>query len=157
IITAAAAAKQCSALYAPGVKQGDPSLGYLMPPLGAVQTIYPVYTCNPSTDLGTQANLQVPAVAGAGPRATLSAPTSGGAVSADAKAGGGTAPYTYKWSSSSTVITDNMDPDIKYVRAPRDGKLAGETLTLTVTDANGLTSTAAASFAGDGSVSAAST
>ena len=44
-------------------QQAAPTLGYLMPPLGAVQAIYPVYTCNPSTETGDQAHRQVPAVA----------------------------------------------------------------------------------------------
>jgi hypothetical protein len=42
VITPDAAAKSCAALYGPGVRQATPTLGYLMPALGAVKTIYPV-------------------------------------------------------------------------------------------------------------------
>ena len=157
IISIAEAAKQCSALYAPSVRQGDPTLGYLFPALGAVKTIYPVYTCNPSSEQGTQANRQIPAVPGVAPQAVFKATLRGGAVSGDASVTGGAAPYTYKWSSSSSIIPTVGDPHVEYTRAPRDGKLAGETLTLEVTDANGLTATATGNFAGDGSVSVAST
>jgi Family of unknown function (DUF6345) len=78
-------------------------------------------------------------------------------VTGDASASGGTAPYTYKWSSSTSLIGASGDPHVSYERAPRDGKLSGESLTLTVTDANGLTATATGAFAGDGSVEVAST
>jgi hypothetical protein len=157
IISVAEAAKQCAALYAPGVRQGDPTLGYLFPALGAVKTIYPAYTCNPSSEQGTQANRQLPAIQGAGPEAVFKATLRDGAVAGDASVSGGTAPYTYKWSSSSSIIPTVGDPHVEYKRAPRDGKLAGETLTLEVTDANGLTATASGNFAGDGSVAVAST
>jgi hypothetical protein len=165
IISSGEAAKQCAALYAPGVRQGAPTLGYLLPALtsadasgkGTVQTIFPVYTCNPLTDQGTQANRQLAAVQGAAPLATLKATLRSGAVSGDASVSGGTAPYSYRWSSSSSVIGASGDPHVDYKLAPRDGKPAGESLTLEVTDANGLSSTASVSFAGDGSVSQTST
>ena len=78
-------------------------------------------------------------------------------VSGFAKASGGTAPYTYKWSSSSTVLPAVGDPHIEYKRDPRDPEAKGETITLEVTDANGLTATASAHLDGDGSVSVEST
>ena len=51
-------------------------------------------------------------------------------------------PYSYKWSSSTTMLDENEGSKIAYKRAPRDGKLTGEGLTLEVIDANGLTTTA---------------
>src|SRR3954451_17649547 len=49
IVSPAEAQKSCAALYGGDVRQATPTLGYLMPALGQVQTIYPAYTCNPSS------------------------------------------------------------------------------------------------------------
>src|SRR3954452_2584660 len=165
IISSDEAIKQCAALYADDVRQGTPTLGYLLPALsasdasgkGGVQQIFPVYTCNPSAKTGTQANRQVPAVQGSGPQASLSMTLENTMVSGYAKASGGTGPYTYKWSSSSTVLPAAGDPHVEYKRAPRDPEAKGETVTLEVTDANGMTATASAQLDGDGSVSVEST
>ena len=77
IISPDEAQKACAALYDKGVRQGEPTLGYLLPALGAVEAIYPHYTCNPSTEEGNQAHRQVPAVEGAGPKAVVKASRSG--------------------------------------------------------------------------------
>ncbi len=165
IISSDEAAKSCAALYDADVRQGTPTLGYLLPALsasdasgkGSVQQIFPIYTCNPSAKTGTQANRQVPAVPGSGPQAYLQFEMENTLISNYAKASGGTAPYTYKWSSSSTVLPAVGDPHIEYKRDPRDPEAKGETVTLEVTDANGLTATASAHLDGDGSVSVEST
>jgi hypothetical protein len=165
IISPSEAAKACSALYAPDVRQAAPTLGYLLPALsaqdasgkGSVQQIFPAYTCNPVGGKGTQAHRQVAAVQGASPEATFKASLRDGVVSGAADVSGGTAPYSYKWASSTTVIDGNTDAKVSYKRAPRDGKLTGEGLTLEVTDANGLSSTATGLFEGDGEISAVST
>ena len=104
-----------------------------------MQDIYPTYTCHPSTDKGTQANLQVPAVKGAAPEATVKATRDGDSIAASVDAQGGLAPYTFRWSSSSTTIDDNAGTEIAYTRNQR-GKDEGETVTLEVTDANGISS-----------------
>jgi hypothetical protein len=158
------AAKACAALYAADVRQGTPTLGYLLPELsareasgrGTVQQVFPAYTCNPVGGKGQQANRQVAAVQGASPSATFTAALRDGVVSGAAQVSGGTAPYTYKWASSTTVIEGNTDAKVAYRRAPRDGRLTGEGLTLEVTDANGLSATATGVFAGDGEMTAAS-
>ena len=155
IFSAEEARAQCADLYAPGVRQGTPTLGYVLPPLAAVQDIYPSYTCHPSTDKGTQANLQVPAVKGAAPEATVKAARDGDSIVASVDAQGGLAPYTYRWSSSSTTLDDNAGTEIAYARSQR-GKDESETVTLEVTDANGIAATASATLAGDGSVAVAS-
>jgi hypothetical protein len=149
------AQEACARLYEPGVRQGTPTLGYVLPALGTVQDIYPTYTCHPSTDKGTQANLQVPAVDGVAPEATIKATRSGDSIAAAVDAQGGLAPYTFRWSSSSTTIGDNAGSEIAYTREQR-GEQTGETVTLEVTDANGISSTASASLPGDGSVVVAS-
>ncbi len=156
IISSDEAAKQCAALYSADVRQGTPALGYLMPALtgdGSVKTIYPVYTCNPAdSKSGAQAHRQVPAVPGAGPQVTVKGSFRGGVVTAAADVSGGTAPYSYKWSSSTTPLAENTGPQISYASAPRD-KATGEALSLEVTDANGLVSTfAGAELRADGSI-----
>jgi hypothetical protein len=157
LLPASEAEEACAALYGKDVRQAAPTLGYLLPELGSVRQIFPVYTCNPVGGEGAQAHRHVPAVQGAGPQATFKASLRGGIVTAASSVEGGTAPYSYQWSSSSTVLEKNTGPSVEYQRAPRDGKLTGEALTLEVTDANGLTATATATFAGDGTVSATST
>lgn len=151
IIAVDEAAKGCAALYGDKVRQGTPTLGYHAPALGSAKQIFPVYTCNPVGGDEQQTNLLLPAVKGSAPTATFEAKLGDGSVRGVASATGGTAPYRFKWSSSTTVIERNEGAAVDYVRDSRD-KLVGEALTLTVTDANGLTSTATASFAGDGSV-----
>ncbi len=151
IIAVNEAAEGCAALYGKEVRQDTPTLGYHAPALGGAKQIFPVYTCNPVGGDAQQANLLLPAVKGSAPTATFEAKLGDGSVRGVATATGGTAPYRFKWSSSTTVIEKNEGAAVDYFRDSRD-KLVGEALTLTVTDANGLTSTATASFAGDGSV-----
>lgn len=152
IISPAEAQTACAALYDRGVHQGEPTLGYLLPALGAVQEIYPSYTCNPSTDEGTQAHREVPAVEGVTPKATIKASRSGNEIFAAADVSGGAAPYSFDWSSSTTTLDATEDSTIAYTRQPRF-KSGDETVTLEVTDANGLATTASVSLPGDGSVS----
>ncbi len=156
VIPADEARKACEALYDEGVRQGEPTLGYLLPALGAVEAIYPSYTCNPSSEKGTQANLQVPAVEGIGPKAHIEGIRRGDMISGHAEIGGGSGPYTLKWSSSTTALESNEGEDIAYERRPR-GKVAGEELTLEVTDVNGLSATATVALPADGSAEADST
>jgi hypothetical protein len=161
VIGSDAAREACAALYESGVRQGEPTLGYLLPALsaqdasgkGTVEAIYPHYTCNPSTERGSQAHRQVPAVAHAAPQATVKATLSTETVTAAADVSGGTAPYSYRWSSSTTALESHDGPEVSYERRPRL-KTAGEVVTLEVTDANGLTATASVALASDGSASA---
>jgi uncharacterized protein DUF6345 len=149
IISPDEAEKACAALYDRGVRQGAPTLGYLLPALGAVQEIYPHYTCNPSTEEGTQAHRQIPAVEGVGPKAAIKASRSGDKVFATADASGGAAPYSYDWSSSTTTLDETEGSEIGYERRSRF-KSEDETLTLEVVDANGLATTASVAMPGDG-------
>jgi Family of unknown function (DUF6345) len=152
IIPSDEARKACERLYDEGVRQGEPTLGYLLPALGAVETIYPVYTCNPSSETGDQAHRQIPAVEGVGPKATIEVTRSGEKVLARASGDGS----VYKWSSSSTVLSENEGEQIAYERRPRV-KQTAETLTLEVTDRNGLSATASVTLDGDGDGSAETT
>jgi hypothetical protein len=153
IIPSEEAQKACERLYEDGARQGEPTLGYLLPALGAVETIYPVYTCNPSSDKGDQAHRQVPAIEGVGPKASIHVSRSGEKILAEA-AGDGS---VYKWSSSSTVLTDNEGEEIAYERRPRGRTTGAETLTLDVTDRNGLSATASVTLSEDGDASAETT
>jgi hypothetical protein len=164
IINPATAAKSCAALYPAGTRQLEPTLGYQFPALsaqeasgrGTVSTIYPQYTCNPVAESGTLAHRLVPAVPDSAPAGNLGADRSGDKVNAEVSVSGGTEPYTYRWSSSSTTLpTDRNESSISYVRSPRDSKDANtETVTVEVTDANGLAATASVELEEDGSGSA---
>jgi hypothetical protein len=125
----------------------------VLPPLGQVKDIYPSYTCNPSAARGTQAHRQIPAVAGVAPKAVIKASRIGQAITASASVSGGTAPYSLSWSSSSTALARATAAKIAYTRKPR-GKYTGETVTLQITDANGIASTASVALPVNGSASA---
>ncbi|GAA2601616.1 hypothetical protein GCM10010435_96240 [Winogradskya consettensis] len=160
VISPRRAYAQCAALYGEGVKQDEPTLGYQFPELsaadasgkGTVSTILPQYTCNPAD--GAQAHRLVPAVEGAAPAGKIGAVRSGATISAKVSVEGGTAPYTYLWSSSSTVLTGRDEAGITYERSPRDREDGGEQLTVEVTDANGLAATAHVDLGSDGEASA---
>ncbi len=153
IIPSDQAQKACERLYDEGVRQGEPTLGYLLPALGAVETIYPSYTCNPSTEKGEQAHLQVPAIEGIGPKAAIRVSRSGEKILGEVvdAAGDGS---VYKWSSSSTVLSENEGEQIAYDRRARGKTTDSETLSLEVTDRNGLSATASVTLDGDGDGSA---
>ncbi len=156
VIPSDQAREACEKLYDDGVRQGEPTLGYLLPALGAVETIYPVYTCNPDSERGDQAHRQVPAVEGVGPKAAISVERSGEKLLGRVveAAGDGS---VYKWSSSSTVLSENEGEQIAYERLARGKTTSAETLTLEVTDRNGLSATASVTLEQDGSDTAATT
>ncbi len=131
---------------------GDPTLVYYVPPpsLGA-KTIYPYYKVGGSIVVGGETvplrDTLLPAVQNA-PQVdiSMSVDTSGDPqVTAKADVNGGTPPYTYQWSSSSTTLdpsTATSGPSVTY--APdlytRDqAAVNDETVNVVVTDANGLT------------------
>jgi hypothetical protein len=153
IIPSDEARKACEKLYDDGVRQGEPTLGYLLPALGAVETIYPSYTCNPASDEGDQAHRQVPAIEGIGPKAKIEVSRSGEKILGEASGDGS----VYKWSSSSTALTDSEGEQIAYERRPRGKTTGAETVTLEVTDRNGLSATASVTLEGDGAATAETT
>ena len=153
IIDAATAQEQCATLYGPRVKQGTPTLVYYAPALGgSVKQLLPSYACHPSnvardavSDLGGRL---VPASPELTPELSLVVSRSGRSVKATASAEGGTAPYTVKWSSSTTNLT-KAGTELSYAVASRKKGLA-ETLTATITDANGISSVASATLGAKG-------
>jgi hypothetical protein len=167
VISPAEAVKACTALYGPEVRQGRPTLGYQFPELtatdgngkGRVSTILPQYTCNPVAQTGSQAHRLVPAVPDSAPRGKVEVHRSGDKVGAAISVSGGTAPYTYRWSSSTTVLPEEAadGPKVEYLRDPRSRTTSLEKVSVEVTDANGLVASASVELAGDGSASAATT
>ncbi|MFI5932167.1 DUF6345 domain-containing protein [Actinoplanes sp. NPDC051494] len=155
VIGEKAAYEACAALYGPEVRQQAPTLGYQFPELaadgasgkGGVAAILPQYTCNPAD--GAQAHRLVPAVEGSAPAGKLGAVRNDASISASVSVEGGTAPYSYSWSSSSTVLGSAAGESVEYRREPRDREVSEERLTVEVTDANGLTATASVDLPGD--------
>ena len=147
IISVREAARRCAALY-PNL-QGNirPQLAYYAPSLllPAVQKILPCYICagDASVD-GQRVNLlqsiipasEDPALT---PSVALEASAQRSLVNAKATPTGGTAPYTYQWSSSSTDLggIPSDASSIEYVATPRADE-SGETVRVIVTDANGI-------------------
>jgi len=164
IIDVDEATKACAALYGPEVRQNRPTLAYQFPELtaqqasgrGSVQAIYPQYTCHAVDEQGRLLPLRlVPAVPGSGPSADFVVELSAdGVVTASASATGGTAPYSFGWSSSSTALStvEYGGERITYQRRPRDADDGTETVVLEVTDANGLTATGSVSLGGPDTV-----
>ena len=163
VIGEQAARRACAGLYGPDVRQDTPTLGYQFPELtatdadgkGTVRSIQPQYTCNPVGGESAQAHRLVPAVADAAPAGKLGASRSGQSVQASVSVSGGTAPYTYRWSSSSTVLQSGGESSIAYERTPRDrSDKDAEQLTVEVTDADGLAASAHVELPADGDASA---
>ncbi|MEV0644564.1 DUF6345 domain-containing protein [Phytomonospora sp. NPDC050363] len=157
VISPDEARADCKRLYGDAVEQGEPTLGYQMPELtsqnadgrGTVKEVWPQYTCRPAGQDTTQASRLVPAVRESAPSFTVDVQRQGDSVSATSKVSGGTAPYSYQWSSSTTVLDKSTDPSVGYRRTARDGA-KGESVTLEVTDANGITALASVVADGDG-------
>src|SRR4051794_36052327 len=156
IIDAATAQVQCAKLYGPRVQQGTPTLVYYAPALGgSVKQLLPSYACHPSnvardavSELGGRL---VPASPELTPELSIVVNRSGRSVKATAETKLGTAPYTVKWASSTTNLT-NTGTDVSYAIGSRRKGLA-ETLTATVTDANGISSVASATLGAKGGTS----
>ena len=165
VIDQAEATRACAALYPRGTRQQPPTLGYQFPELtatraegkGRVSLIQPAYTCNPVAENGDLAHRLVPAVPGAAPSGKLTAARDSDTVKASVSVSGGTAPYTYSWSSSTTVLDGAGGPDVAYEREGREKLDPSEQVTVEMTDANGLAATATVTLDGDGEASAETT
>ncbi|GAA3592020.1 hypothetical protein GCM10022223_03350 [Kineosporia mesophila] len=157
IVSPARAQETCTQLYGARTKQDTPVLGYYAPALGAtdangqgaVAQLLPHYICRPVdgvSETSSYGGKLVPASPATAPTVQLKASGDGRTVSASAGVKGGTGPYAYSWSSSSVPL-DLPKAQIQYVGQnrydPRDPqKTFTETLTVTVTDTNGLATTA---------------
>lgn len=161
VIGADEAQRACEAAYG-GAAQNTPTLAYLSPELtsrqadgkGTVTEVLPQYQCDPlDKGDGTQAPKLVPAVLDAGPSFKVSVSRQGETVSGAASVSGGTAPFTFKWSSSTTVLANNTGQSVSYVRDARDTKTTAESVSLEVSDANGLVAAVSLAVDADGSYS----
>ncbi|WP_437804859.1 DUF6345 domain-containing protein [Sorangium sp. So ce1078] len=150
VVPASGAPALCArALGAGAVLAAEPELVYYAPPLSReVRRILPHYVCSARRRVAGEVvdvrKAIVPAVVDA-PRAAITVRVDGETVSAEASVTGGTAPYTYRWVSSARSLAPAGD-DGRAVRiAPGGSGLRGETETLSlyVTDADGLVATAA--------------
>jgi Family of unknown function (DUF6345) len=148
----------CAALYGAGIAQNAPVLGYYAPALtatkasgqGTVQVLVPHYICQPA-DLPKDGNRLsgklVPAVPSLSPTVSIKVSGDGKTVTGAANATGGTAPYRFAWSSSSAAL-DSAGQGARVQYAPLARFRAAEQLTATVTDANGLATTAGVQLPG---------
>jgi Family of unknown function (DUF6345) len=162
IISSGEALEQCQRLYGARVKQGEPTLVYYAPPLGAVrgsgrgavQQLLPQYSCQPQqrADQVRLTGKLIPAAPQLTPKVYLNATRKGDLVHASMDVAGGTGPLTIQWSSSTTALKGDAS-GVEYRRTSR-GRLPGETLSVTVTDVNGQTSTATVNLNADGEASA---
>jgi hypothetical protein len=167
VISPEEALDQCRRLYGLAVEQDQPVLGYYAPPLAAKEAsgeggprlLVPHYVCrpggeNPDREVPLTGRL-VPAAPSLTPSVQLDLAGDGKQVKAVAEVSGGTAPYRVDWASSSTDLSAFGGTRLRFPRDPR-GKAASEAVTVTVTDANGLVSSAAVSLRrglGEGSAS----
>jgi hypothetical protein len=140
----------CAAALGGGEGIGaEPELAYYAPPLDrGVQRILPHYVCSARRTLGGQVmdvrKVIVPAVIDA-PRAALAVHVEGASVSAEASVVGGAAPYTYRWVSSTRSFGPARAGAAKVEYTIDEARLRGEdaeSLSLYVTDADGLVATA---------------
>lgn len=153
VISPDRAKANCAALYGTAIVQNTPTLGYYAPALtatkasgkGTVQRITPHYICQPAgvvEDGNRLGGKLVPAVPSLSPAVEIKVSGDGKTVTGDATATGGTAPYRFAWSSSSAAL-DSAGQGARVQYAPVVRFRAAERLTATVTDANGLVTTAA--------------
>jgi hypothetical protein len=152
VISPERAQANCAALYDTKVEQGTPTLGYYSPALtatrasgrGTVRLITPHYICRPlgvAEDGSKLGGKLVPAAPSLSPSVRISVSGDGTTVTGAASANGGTAPYRFAWSSSSAGL-DSADQGATVKYAPALRRRGIEQLTATVTDANGLATTA---------------
>ncbi|MGK3983975.1 DUF6345 domain-containing protein [Sorangium sp. So ce136] len=150
IIPASEALALCAGALGSGAAlAAEPELVYYAPPLSReVQRILPHYVCRGRRVVGDQVvdvrKAIVPAVVDA-PRAEISLRADGAGVLAEARVTGGAAPAAYRWVSSVRSLepegaggsTVRLSPGVSGPRGQT------ETLSLYVTDADGLVATAA--------------
>jgi hypothetical protein len=156
LMSEAEAANQCSQRFQAQVPRGlsgpmaiDTRLVYYAPPLElGVDALYPHYECRGSVEsTGGRADFRPVLISAAllTPRVTIEAGRSEFlTVFGSANVTGGTPPFRYVWTSSTTTLPTpeaTAGPSISYNPRPRD-ELEHEILNVWVADANDLTATA---------------
>ena len=152
IISPEDALKVCQSLYGARVEQSTPELVYYSPRLtgqgdGSVKFLLPHYACQPKSTRGDAVSdivgRLVPAAPELTPTAELQVARDGSLMTGKVAVAGGTAPYSIKWSSSSTRLLRSGE-SVEYKISSR-ARARTESLTATITDANGIVTTARAS------------
>jgi hypothetical protein len=145
LVPADEAAARCAQAVQMGHERIEPTdisaqLVYYAPPLAqtGVHSLIPFYVCSGSSGDMTLLNTLIPATDELAyvPRMRLDAVAQGDTVSATVAIEGGQPPYSIAWASSSTEI-DSKSDRIEYRLFARE-HVTSETLTVTVTDANGV-------------------
>jgi hypothetical protein len=150
------AQEQCRRLHGANAPLAEPELVYFAPRLtgagkGSVSYLLPHYACqvpDRGTDTTTDGKL-VPAAPELTPFAELFSSRDGTAMLGELKVSGGQEPYRIQWSSSSRGVLKGTDV-VEYATAIRGRKPAAETLTATVTDANGITTSVSSTLGAEG-------
>jgi hypothetical protein len=151
IISPEDALKVCQSLYGARVEQSTPKLVYYSPRLtgqgeGTVKFLLPHYACEPKTTrrdaVSDIVGRLVPAAPELTPTADLQVFRDGSLMSGKVAVQGGTAPYSIRWSSSSTRLLRSGE-SVQYKISSR-ARARTEFLTATITDANGIVTTARA-------------
>ncbi len=154
------ATAECSRLYGPNVEMLTPELVYYSPALGdgSVKYLLPHYSCRPAADVRADQEVigkLVPAAPEFTPMITLDTTRDGSSVEAAVSIKGGTEPFAVKWASSSTQLKGRGE-SMAYDLTGRGRAKLDETLTATVTDANGIVSAVSVVLGPDGGQATAS-
>ncbi len=146
IIGPDAAQEQCRRMYGPNAPLGDPELVYYAPRLtgtgkGTVSYLLPHWACEvPRREgKGFESGKLVPASPELTPVAELLAGRDGTSMTGRLHVTGGQEPYRVQWSSSTRGALKGSPDGVEYTSRARGRKPVAETLTATVTDANGIT------------------
>lgn len=157
IIGPDSAQEQCRALHGPNTPLASPELVYFAPRLtgageGTVSYLLPHWACQvPKRDAkGFESGKLVPAAPELTPVADLVATRDGTAMSGGLHVTGGQAPYRVQWSSSTRGVLKGGPDGVDYTSAARGRRAVPETLTATITDANGITTTVSATLGARG-------
>jgi hypothetical protein len=146
IIGPDAAQEQCRSMYGANTPLGDPQLVYYAPRLtgagkGTVSYLLPHWACEVQQrdGKGVEPGKLVPAAPSLTPAADLLVARDGTAMTGRLELTGGQEPFKVQWSSSTRGILKGSPEGVEYAAAARGRKADPETLTATVTDANGIT------------------
>ena len=153
------AQEQCRRLHGANTPLGEPELVYYAPRLtgsggtgrGTVSYLLPHYACqvpDRGTDKLTDGRL-VPAAPELTPFADLVSTRDGAAMTGELHVTGGQEPYRIQWSSSTRGALKGTDA-VSYATAVRGRRQVAETLTATVTDANGITTSVSSTLGAAG-------
>jgi hypothetical protein len=160
IIGPDAAQEQCRRMYGPNAPLGDPELVYYAPRLtgagkGTVSYLLPHWACEvPQQDgkdgAGFDTGKLVPAAPSLTPAADLLANRDGTSMTGRLRITGGQEPFRVQWSSSTRGALKGGLDGVEYSAAARGRRPVAETLTATVTDANGITTEVSGTLGAEG-------